>query len=46
MKTGNISKLKVGEIGRKRLKNGRVVTIKRIRSTGFPQFRIISNEAR
>jgi len=44
-KTGNISKLRVGEIGIKITKNGRRITMKRIRSTGFPQFKIIKNEA-
>lgn len=46
--TGNISKLRVGEIGTKiiTLRNGkkRVVTMKRIASKGFPQFIILNNE--
>jgi len=42
-KSGNISRLKVGEVGRKKLKNGRIITMKRIASKGFPQFKIISN---
>ncbi len=44
----NMSKLRVGEVGEKVVtgKNGkkRVIVMKRIASTGFPQFRIIGNK--
>jgi hypothetical protein len=43
-KTGSLSKLRVGEIGHKVTKNGRLITVKRIATTGFPQFKILSNE--
>ena len=42
-RTGNISKLKVGEVGQKRTKNGRIITMRRIATTGFRQFEILSN---
>jgi hypothetical protein len=36
---------KVGEI-RQKLVRGRIVRIKRIRATGFPQYRILTNRKR
>ena len=42
-KTGDLSKLRVGEIGEKRTKNGRILVMKRIRSSGFPQFVVLEN---
>ena len=38
----NFSNLKVGETGTKIIK-GRRITMKRIKSTGFPQFIVIEN---
>ena len=35
---------RVGEIGTVRTKNGRKITLKRIRTTGFPQYIILKNE--
>lgn len=40
----NLSKLRVGEVGTKITKNGRRITMRRVRTTGFPQFVILSNE--
>jgi len=40
----SFTKLRVGEVGQKVNKNGRLITVKRIASTGFPQYRILANE--
>ena len=39
---GSFKQLKVGETGTKIIK-GRKITMKRIKSTGFPQFVVIEN---
>ena len=41
-----LKRLKVGQSATITIKGGRRVTFKRVRMTGFPQFRIMSNKKR